>query len=193
LPFFYKILNWVEGEKMKKKKNSVDYIWILKIIIIAFIISIVFTTISETIIPNVNVIIGIILTIVFIAIGVLFDMIGVAVTASDEKVFHSMSSQKVRGAKTAVVLKKNASKVSSFCNDVVGDICGIISGSTAAVIAINLTNTSNFNSLLITLIVMGIVSSITIGGKAIFKGVAISKSNKILFKFAKIICIFVER
>ena len=73
---------------MKKKKNSVDYIWILKIIIIAFIISIVFTTISETIIPNVNVIIGIILTIVFIAIGVLFDMIGVAVTASDEKVFH---------------------------------------------------------------------------------------------------------
>jgi len=178
---------------MKKKKNSVDYIWILKIIIIAFIISIVFTTISETIIPNVNVIIGIILTIVFIAIGVLFDMIGVAVTASDEKVFHSMSSQKVRGAKTAVVLKKNASKVSSFCNDVVGDICGIISGSTAAVIAINLTNTSNFNSLLITLIVMGIVSSITIGGKAIFKGVAISKSNKILFKFAKIICIFVER
>ena len=178
---------------MKKKKNSVDYIWILKIIIIAFIISIVFTTISETIIPNVNVIIGIILTIVFIAIGVLFDMIGVAVTASDEKVFHSMSSQKVRGAKTAVVLKKNASKVSSFCNDVVGDICGIISGSTAAVIAINLANTSNFNSLLITLIVMGIVSSITIGGKAIFKGVAISKSNKILFKFAKIICIFVER
>ena len=178
---------------MKKKKNSVDYIWILKIIIIAFIISIVFTTISETIIPNVNVIIGIILTIVFIAIGVLFDMIGVAVTASDEKVFHSMSSQKVRGAKTAVVLKKNASKVSSFCNDVVGDICGIISGSTAAVIAINLTNTSNFNSLLITLIVMGIVSSITIGGKAIFKSVAISKSNKILFKFAKIICIFVER
>ena len=104
-----------------------------------------------------------------------------------------MASQKIKGAKTAVKLKKNASKVSSFCNDVVGDICGIISGSTAAVIAINLANTSNFNSLLITLIVMGIVSSITIGGKAIFKGVAISKSNKILFKFAKIICIFVER
>lgn len=176
-----------------KKKSNVDYGWIIKIIVLAFFISVIFTTISETVIPNVNIIIGIILTLLFIGIGVLFDMVGVAVTAADEKVFHSMSSQKVRGAKTAVMMKKSAEKVSSFCNDVVGDICGIISGSTAAVISIDLTKQLGVNSLFVTLIVMGIVSSLTIGGKAIVKGIAMKKSNIILFKFSKIISIFVER
>lgn len=178
--------------KKKNKKSDVDYVWIIKIIVLAFIISVIFTSISETIIPNVNTIIGIFLTLLFIIIGIIFDMIGVSVTASDEKVFHSMASQRVKGAKTAVKLKKSADKVSSFCNDVVGDICGIISGSTAAVISLNLTKELGLNSLLVTLIVMGIVSSLTIGGKAFVKGIAMKKSNKILFRFAKIISIFTE-
>lgn len=179
--------------KKIKKKSNVDYGWIIKIIILAFFISVIFTSISETVIPNVNIIIGIILTLLFIGIGVLFDMVGVAVTAADEKVFHSMSSQKVRGAKTAVKMKRSASKVSSFCNDVVGDICGIISGSTAAVISMDITKQLGVSSLFVTLIVMGIVSSLTIGGKAIVKGIAIKKSNNILFRFAKIISIFYKR
>lgn len=179
--------------KKIKKKSNVDYGWIIKIIVLAFFISVIFTSISETVIPNVNIIIGIILTLLFIGIGIIFDMVGVAVTAADEKVFHSMSSQKVRGAKTTVKMKKNASKVSSFCNDVVGDICGIISGSTAAVISIDLTKQLGVSSLFVTLIVMGIVSSLTIGGKAIVKGIAMKKSNNILFRFAKIISIFYKR
>ena len=179
--------------KKIKKKSNVDYGWIIKIIVLAFFISVIFTSISETVIPNVNTIIGIIITLIFIGIGVIFDMIGVSVTAADERVFHSMASQKVKGAKTAVKMKKSAEKVSSFCNDVVGDICGIISGSTAAVISINLTKELHLNSLFVTLIVMGIVSSLTIGGKALVKGIAIKRSNKILFRFAKIISVFIER
>ena len=179
--------------RKNKKKNNSNIMWIVKIIIMAFIISIIFTSISETVIPKVSTIIGILITILFIGIGIFFDMVGVAVTAADESILHSMSSQKVKGAKTAVKMKKNASKVSSFCNDVVGDICGIISGSTAAVISINLTHELGVNALLVTLIVMGIVSSLTIGGKAIVKGIAISKSNKILYAFAKIVSIFIER
>ena len=180
----------MKRNNISNKKNSVDYNWIIKISIISFIISITFSFISETAIPNVNIIIGVLLAITFILIGIVFDMIGVAVTACDEAEFHSMASQKVSGARMAVKLKKNASKVSSFCNDVVGDICGIISGSTGAVISIKLSQLTNFNPLLITLIVMGIISTLTIGGKAIFKGYAIKKSNKILFKFAKTISVF---
>ena len=179
--------------KKKKQKNNSNMIWIIKIILMAFFISVIFTSISETVIHKVNTFIGILITLLFIGIGILFDMIGVAVTAADESILHSMSSQKVKGAKTAVKMKKNASKVSSFCNDVVGDICGIISGSTAAVISINLTKELNANALFVTLIVMGIVSALTIGGKAIVKGIAISKSNKILYGFAKIVSLFIER
>lgn len=176
--------------KETKNKNLVDYSWIIKIILIAFIISIVFSFISETAIPNVNLILGILLALLFILIGVIFDMVGVAVTAADESIFHSMASRKVKGAKMAVKLKKNADKVSSFCNDVVGDICGIISGSTGAVIAIKIVEKFHFNELLTVLFIMGLISALTIGGKAIEKGVAMSKSNDILFKFAKILSIF---
>ena len=101
-----------------------------------------------------------------------------------------MSAKKVKVAKMAIKLKRNADKVSSFCNDVVGDICGIVSGSTGAVITIKIVDNYDFNSLVVTLIVMGIISALTIGGKALEKGYAMKKSNKILFKFARILSIF---
>ena len=77
---------------------------------------------------NVQVLVAFIILVVIILTGILFDIIGVAVTAADEKPFHSMSSRKLLGAKTSVALIRNASKLSNFCNDVIGDICGIISG-----------------------------------------------------------------
>ena len=177
-------------KKNNKKKNTVDYNWIIKIVISSFLISIIFTLISETIIPNVGIILGAILTLVFILLGVIFDMIGLAVATAEEAQFNSMVAKRVKGAKMALKLKKNADKVSSFCNDVVGDICGIVSGSTGAVIAIKITELYNFNNLLVTLIVMGVISSLTLGGKALEKGYAMKKSNKILFGFAKTLSIF---
>lgn len=180
----------MKKSKRLKNKSLVDYQWIIKIVLIAFIISVVFSFISETAIPNINILFGILLALLFIAIGVVFDMIGIAVATADESQFHSMAAKKVKGAKMAIKLKKNASKVSSFCNDVIGDICGIISGSTGAVIAIKTVEKTNLNYLFITLIIMGIISSLTIGGKALEKGFAMKKSNEILFKFAKALSIF---
>ena len=175
-----------------KKKSVIDYNWIIKISIIAFLISLLFSFISETAIPNINIIFGILLTLFFIFIGIIFDMIGVSVTASDEAKFNSMASQKIKGARMAVKLKKNAEKVSSFCNDVVGDICGIISGSTGAVISIKISNMTSFSLLATTIIIMGFISALTIGGKAMVKGVAIKKSNIIFYRFSKFLSILTK-
>lgn len=177
-------------KKVKNKKKNQEYGWIIKITLIAFMISFMFSFVSETVLPNVHLAVGIILVFVFIFLGVIFDMIGVAVTSSDEKKFHSMSAQKVYGAKMAVLFKKNAEKVSSFCNDVIGDICGIISGSAGVMIAANLAQKFNLPALLVSLIVTAIIAAITIGGKAIGKGLAIIKGNEILFIFAKFISFF---
>ncbi|MCM1370521.1 MAG: hypothetical protein NC181_01325 [Clostridium sp.] len=174
---------------MAKKKNN-NTVWIIKIIFLAFVISVAFSFISDLVLSSTGVIIGIIILIVFILLGVIFDMIGVAITASDEKPIHSMNSRKVKGATVAVILKKNAAKVSSFCNDVVGDICGIISGSAGIVIATSLSNILNINLLYINLVVTGIIASLTIGGKAIGKEIAIKKSNDITYVFAKVISCF---
>lgn len=177
---------------MKKNKN--DFRWIIRIIIFAFIISSIFTLISEVMIPNVNILFGIILTILFILIGVVFDMIGVAVTAADISPINSMASKKMKGTKVAIKLKQNAEKVSSFSNDVIGDICGIISGSTGAVIAIKISELNNsLNPLLITVITMAVISTLTIGGKALTKSFAINNSDKILYRVSKIISIFYRR
>ena len=126
--------NLIEETKNKEKikKEKVDTIWIIKIVIISFCISFVFSLISQLTIPNLSLILGIIVTLLFILFGILFDIIGVSVTTADEKVFHSMNSRKVKGAKTAVKSKKNADKVSNLCCDVIGDACGKISGASEA-------------------------------------------------------------
>lgn len=163
--------------------------WVIQITILAFIISLVFSFLSEVLLPNVPLLVGILLLIIFIGLGILFDMIGVAVTTSNEKIFHSMSAKGLKEAKVAVMLKKNADKVSSFCNDVIGDICGIISGSAGAIIASALSINLNWNLFITTLIIMALIASCTIGGKALGKGVAIKKSEKIVQKFSKIISV----
>ncbi len=178
------------NKNKRKNKNLVDYKWTIKIVITAFLLSILFSYISETAIPNLNILFGILLTLIIVFIGIIFDMIGVAVTVSSEAKFHSMSAQKIKGAKMAVNLKKNSAKVSSFCNDVIGDICGIISGSTGTVISIKIIESFSLNNLVITLIIMSIISAITIGGKALVKGIAMKKCDSILITFARFLSIF---
>lgn len=167
----------------KKKKNN----WPLIVTILAFFISLLFSFISESIMPKVGIIIGIIILILFILIGIIFDMIGVAVTSSNEEPLHAMSSKKIKGAKKAVSFKKNADKVSSFCNDVIGDICGIISGSAGVTVAISLSNRFNLNLFWTSLIVTALIAAFTIGGKAFCKKIALLNSHKIVYMTAKII------
>ena len=173
-----------------KKKSKVDVKWVLTIVIVSFTISFIFSFISQKLMPSLNVFFGIIITLLFIGIGILFDIVGVSVTGADESVFHSMSSKKVRGASMAVKFKKNADKVSSFCCDVIGDICGIISGACGTIITTSLYSVFNFNLLFTGLFVAAIIASLTIGGKAIGKSFAVNNSNEILYNFAKVVSYF---
>lgn len=186
--------NLIEQTKRKEKinKNKTEWNWIFKVVLISFTLSIAMSYVSTTTIPNINIIAGTVVTLLFIGLGILFDIIGVAVTSADEKVFNSMSARKIKGASLAVKMKKNAPKVSSLCCDIVGDTCGIISGTATATIAANLSKIAHINILLVTLLSSAIAASLTIGGKAIGKSFAMNKSNIILYEFAKIISIFAK-
>ena len=179
--------------KEKVKKEKVNVKWIAQIALISFTISFGLSFVSEIAIPNLSVVWGILLTLAFVFIGILFDIVGVAVTGADEKVFHSMNSRQVKGSKVAVLFKKNADKVSSFCCDVIGDICGIVSGASASAVSVGLAATFNWNLLLVSLTVAAVVAALTIGGKACGKSFAINKSDVILYEFAKIISIFYRK
>lgn len=176
--------------RRKGKKELVNWRWIRTILLISFMLSIFLSFISEISIKKSTLIVSIIITLFFIFLGIIFDIIGVSVTAGDESVFHSMSSRKVKSANVAVKFKKNADKVSSFCCDVVGDICGVVSGASGIAITTILVKDYSFDILITTLIVTGIISSLTIGGKALGKSFAINKSNIILYEFSKVVSIF---
>ena len=180
----------LQQDNKKKSKRHEEIIFSIKLSIIAFLISVVMSFISEIAMKNVNILIGTIVILAFVFFGIVFDMVGVAVTSADEAPFHAMSSKRVKGAKMAVNLKKNASKTSTFCCDVIGDICGIISGAASVVVSTQLHEIFGIPLLYSSLLVTGVVAALTIGGKSIEKPIAINNGNSILYKFAKLLSIF---
>lgn len=164
-----------------------DTLWIIEITLLAFIISLVLSLFSDLVVSNASALVSFIVLFVFIMLGIVFDMVGVSVTVADKKVFNSMAAKKVHGAKTALKLINNNSKVSSFCNDVIGDICGIISGGAGVTIAVSISNLYNWNLVIVNLVTTSLIAALTIGGKAVGKSFAINKSNRILFIFSKVL------
>ena len=174
---------------MKKSNNK----WIIIVTLLAFGLSLIMSFVAGIILKNVTLIVSILVTFLFILLGIIFDIIGVAVTSGDEVAFHSMSARRVRGGKAGVMLVRNASKVSSICCDVVGDICGIISGSAGVTIVALIIKMTNINELLVSLIVTALISALTIGGKAMGKSMAINKSTEVITIVAKILSLFSKK
>lgn len=181
------------SKKPVKNKRLVDYKWIFTVTILAFFISLGFSFFSEITIPNANSIVATIIILLFICIGIIFDMIGIAITVADLKTFNSMATKQVRGAKLAVKLIQNNEKASSFCNDVIGDICGIISGSAGVALSSIIAKSFDLNLFIVSLLITAIVAALTIGGKAIGKATAINKSTPILFQFSKLLACFYRK
>ena len=171
-------------------KNKTDFKWAFIVTILAFIISVAMTLFSTIALENVSLLIAILITFLFIILGIIFDIVGVAVTSGNEVAFHSMSSRKVKGGKIGVKLLKNTDKVSSVCCDVIGDVCGIVSGTSGVVIASLIIKLTDINELLVSLLVTGLISALTIGGKALGKGLAINKSKEIVTIFSEILSVF---
>lgn len=161
--------------------------WLITVLLVSFILSIVMSITSEGIIPHVNVIIGIIIILVFIFIAVIFDMIGVAITAQEETPFHSMASKKIKGSTHSVKLLKNADKIASICNDVVGDVCGVVSGSAGVLVASTISDYFGINKSLVVLVTTAVIASLTITGKAYGKSIAIKNSKEITEQVGKVL------
>jgi len=126
---------------------------------------------------------------VIITVGVIFDAVGVAATAAKLPPLNARAAKKVPGAKQALNLARNSDQVASFCNDVVGDISGIVSGSAAAAIIFSLSMEHSLNQNYLNIFIMAVVASLTVGGKAAGKSVAINYSTEILMATGKVILV----
>jgi CBS domain containing-hemolysin-like protein len=104
-----------------------------------------------------------------------------------------MAARKLKAGQKAVWLVNNAEKASSFCNDIIGDIAGIISGATGAAIAANLFASDHFSTetaFFLTLALTSLIAAVTVGGKAMGKSFAINHSTDIVLFAAKSLCGF---
>lgn len=171
-----------------KSERNKTIRWVVTIFIVTIFISGTISFASDIVMESSSVVIAFLILMAIVLLGIVFDIVGVAVTSADEKPFHSMAARKVPGGIEAIRLLRNAERVSSICNDVVGDICGVVSGSASATIAAQILRTFEFNwPQMISLLMSALVAGLTVGGKAIGKTVAINSCTKIVSTVGKII------
>ena len=75
------------------KKEHNHYRWALTAFVMAVALSGLLSLSSEAILENADLLLALLILALFIGLGILFDIIGVAVTAADPRPFHSMAPQ----------------------------------------------------------------------------------------------------
>lgn len=156
--------------------------WAGSIFLLTIFISGAISLLSEELMDGSGIATAFLTLLAIVAVGIVFDIIGVAVTSANEVPFHSMAARKVPGARECIWLLRNAERVGSICNDVVGDICGVVSGSASAIIAAQILQNFSFAwPKIISLLMSALVAAVTVGGKALGKTVAIGSCTRIVY------------
>ena len=169
-----------------KKQRNKTIRWVITIFLVTILVSGLISLISDEIMGSSGIATAFVILLVIVLLGIVFDVIGVAVTSADESPFHAMAARKVPGARESIRLLRQAERVSSICNDVVGDICGVVSGSASATIAVQLLNHFEFSwPRLASLMMSALVAGLTVGGKAIGKTFAVNSSTAIVHLVGK--------
>ncbi len=168
----------------KKKKSNGSLRWIITIFFTTIVLSSTISFFSSTVLEKAGLVEAFLVLLLIVLLGIVFDIIGVAVMSADEKPFHSMAAKKVPGASEALRLLRNAEKVSNFCNDVIGDICGVVSGSASAVVAVRALSSLNSETAS-QLLMSALVAAVTISGKACGKNIAMSRATQIVTLVSK--------
>ena len=189
-------IGWLKYKYMKKiLKESAR--WTVTITVITFLLAAIFTVVSTVALNGVGWISGLAIVLSIVLIGIFFDMIGIAATAADEIPFHAMASNRVHGAKHSIRIIRNADRFASFCNDVIGDISGIVSGTATAIVIVQLSISFDWNEASVaesvgSIILTSLIAALTVGGKAMGKTLAIRYSKDIIFAVGKLLYILEE-
>lgn len=131
-----------------------------------------------------------VLLLVIITFGIVFDIIGIAATAATEAPHHARAANRVFGGKQAVNLVRNADKVANYANDIVGDVAGTLSGAFGAAIVIELIYYSPMlktYEIWLNTLMLALVASLTVTGKALGKTYAINEADEIIAAVGRLI------
>jgi len=173
------------------KKEKWKYTWAVQALFITFALSLLFSFISTNAINNLSLIPAIIILLLVIALGVITDIVGVAVTVGSEEDFHAKASKKIEGAKSSIKLIRNSAKVANICCDVIGDICGVLSGAISAMLAVKIASILDIN-INTNFLISAVVAAVTVGSKAAGKVIGQEHSTEIVHVVGKMINRFIK-
>ena len=177
-----------DPQTAKKEEKRRTRNWVITIFFATIAISASISLVSDLVMGSSPMLVAALVLLMIVFIGIIFDIVGMAVATADEKPFHAMAARKVKGAKECIMLLRNAERVSSICNDVVGDICGVVSGTASAAISAQIL--SNFElsfASVVPLALSSLTAALTVGGKAIGKGIAVSACTEIVYHAGQVI------
>lgn len=171
-----------------RRERSRTIRWVVTVFLVTLAVSGMISLISDEVMASSGLLAAFAILMGIVFLGIIFDIIGMAVATASEKPFHSMAARKVPGAQEAIRLLRNAERVSSICNDVVGDICGVVSGSASATIAaLILTHVDTLWPRAVSLGMSALVAGLTVGGKAIGKTIAVNSCTQIVHLVGRIL------
>ncbi len=168
---------------MSNQKNRSRIRWIFIITLWTFFLAVALSFVSHYFLNELqSLVLSFVILLLVVLLGVIFDLIGTAAAAADIAPLNAKAARRVNGAKCGVYLVKNAEKVATFCNDVGGDISGIISGTLVTVLAIRLVVTFSHQQaeFYLGILLAAFIASLTVGGKAWGKIIAINYSTEVI-------------
>lgn len=168
---------------MKKHRNN----WALKISLITFGVGMVVGFSSNIASSESGLVVASLVIAFLLVVSALMDGLGVAVASCKLAEVNSVrcNNAKIRGLAEKMV--KNAERVNNICNDVIGDVCSVLSGACGAEIVIELMRfIPDELNLLTAVTVSSFLAALTVGSKALVKSIAINKSAEFVVYSASV-------
>jgi CBS domain containing-hemolysin-like protein len=159
--------------------------------LLTFGVAIVVALLSAAVLEYLHPVAAVAVIVTLIVLGILLDMVGLAAASASEAPFHARAAKGAPEARAAVQLIRHAEVVSSVCNDLVGDVCGTVSGGAVAALVLRLVLVrSRLDGQLLTALALSVVAAVTVGGKAAAKRFALDHADVVLRRAAAVITRF---
>ncbi len=176
-----------KSKNSDNKQNSAA-LYTLVVFIGTFFTACLMTLVSTLVLEEMKTfLVGFVILLLVILVGVVFDIVGTAVSACGQQPLNAKASRRIPGAKKALSLAKNASRVANICNDVVGDICGTVSGGIGTALAAVLVSAGGAKGLIVSVGISGCIAAATVAGKALGKNIAIDRADDIIFNVGRLL------
>jgi CBS domain containing-hemolysin-like protein len=167
---------------------------VVRVLLTTFVLAVAFSLLSGSILRGTPIFLAAVVLAAIILIGIVFDVIGLAVATADQAPLHAMAAKRTPGARQALRMVKNAPRVATIFNDLIGDICGTVSGAAGAAIIFRVAVTRpGLDEALWTVLMVAVIAALTVGGKAIGKTIALEGSERIVFQVGKVFWWLEER